>query len=84
MSQKVGAGKIVKEVTLIKNSMLNWTDEEIHTYFAKYFDMNPNQAIVEVYDRTNSRYQIEASQDNEAMGKGTASSHHWLGMISGT
>ena len=60
----------MKEVTLSKNSMLNWTDEEIHTYFAKYFDMNPNHVIVEVYDLANFRYQIEASQDNEAMGKG--------------
>ena len=49
--------------------MLNWTDEEIHAYLAKYFDMNPSHVIVEVYDLTNSRYQIEASQDNEAMGK---------------
>ena len=69
----------MKEVTLSKNSMLNCTYEEIHAYLAKYFDMNPSHVIVEVYDRTNSRYRIEASQDNEAMGKEGGPPHRTIG-----
>ncbi len=53
-----------------KSNMLNWTNEEIQQYIANYFEMNSNYVIVEVYERTDSGYSIEARQDNAALGKG--------------
>jgi hypothetical protein len=52
------------------NNMLNWSYDKIHQYIADYFNMNVNHVLVDVYDRTNSGYSIEARQDNAALGKG--------------
>lgn len=68
--QKAEAEEKAKAEEARKNNMLNWTYEEIHQYIANYFNMNVNHVIVEVYDRTNSGYNIEARQDNAALGQG--------------
>lgn len=68
--QKAESEKKAKEEAAQINSMLNWTYDEIEQYIADYFEMNINHVIVEVYDRTNSGYSIEARQHNAAMGVG--------------